>query len=68
MTDTPASLRFELEGDYRLSVLSPSGRELSSLHGSGRKSYRPRPFRDPGLYLVRIETRGRNYLQKIMIY
>jgi hypothetical protein len=65
---TSRELRVDLDGDYRLSVWSPSGRELFSLDGSGKRSYNPEPFRDPGLYVVKIETRGGNFLQKIMVY
>lgn len=65
---TNRELRVELEGDYRLSIRSMSGKELFSLNGSGKKSYSPRPFREAGLYVVRIETKSRNYVQKIMIY
>ncbi|MEO6098417.1 MAG: ThuA domain-containing protein [Fibrobacteria bacterium] len=65
---THKELRVELEGDYRLSIWSPSGKELFSLQGAGKKSYNPRPFQNSGLYVVKIETKARNYVQKIMIY
>lgn len=65
---TGRELRVELDGDYRLSVWSPSGKMLSSQDGSGRKTYSPTPFQHPGLYVVKIETKIRNFVQKIMIY
>lgn len=65
---TNRELRVELDGDYQLSIRSPSGKEIFSLFGSGKKTYSPTPFRDPGLYVVKIETKARNYIQKIMIY
>ena len=65
---TNRELRVELEGDYRLSIWSPSGQELISFHGSGKRAFSPEPFRNPGLYVVKIETKARNFLQKILVY
>lgn len=65
---TGRELRVELDDEYRLSIWSPTGKELYSLEGSGRKSYSPTTFENPGLYFVKIETRTRNFTQKIMIY
>lgn len=65
---TGRELRVELDEDYRLSVWSTTGKELYAVQGSGRKSYAPTPFRNPGLYLIKIETKARNFTQKIMVY
>lgn len=61
-------LRVELDGDYKMSIWSPEGRELFSLEGSGKKTYSPAPLRNPGLYFINIQTATRTFTQKIMVY
>lgn len=62
------SLRVELPGAYRLSVLSPSGKSLYSVSGEGPKLYSPSALAKPGLYMVKLESGSETTTQKLMVY
>lgn len=61
-------LRVEVDGEYRLSIWSPEGKELYAIQGAGRKTYAPAPFRNKGLYVVQIDGSTRSFTQKILVY
>jgi hypothetical protein len=62
------SLRVDLEGEYRISVSSTDGREIYSRQGAGVEIFNPEPFANPGLYMVRVESRTRSLNQRILVY
>jgi hypothetical protein len=61
-------LRVELAGHYRLSVWSPQGKKLYAVQGEGQKTYSPEAFAKPGLYVVKLESRAANLIQRVMVY
>jgi type 1 glutamine amidotransferase len=60
-------LRISLPGAYHLSVWSPEGRKLYSVNGNGAAAYNPAPFKQQGIYFVKLESKGKKITQKILI-
>jgi hypothetical protein len=62
------ALQVDLMDDYELSVWSTEGRQVYSIRSYGKATFAPPPFRNPGLYTVRLESRSGSFVQRIMVY
>lgn len=60
-------LKVTLPGTYRLSVWSPAGRKLYSANGNGEATFSPSPFKQQGIYFVKVESKEKKLTQRILI-
>ena len=61
------ALQVESKGTHRLKIWSVQGKLLYSAQGQGAKVYRPEAFRNPGVYLAKVESKDGIFSQKVMI-
>jgi len=61
-------LKVDLDGNYRLSVLTPAGKRLYFSEGKGKKTFSPSVLKMTGSYIVQLEFKGEIDSQRILVY
>jgi type 1 glutamine amidotransferase len=58
----------DVTGDFALSVWSAAGKRLYAVSGNGKRSYAPAALAEPGLYLLRLESKAGTVSRRVMMY
>ncbi|HKP95879.1 MAG TPA: ThuA domain-containing protein [Fibrobacteria bacterium] len=61
-------LRVDIPGSYKLSIFSSKGGLVDIIRGEGFRTYGPESFKKPGIYFVKLQSKVKNFTQKMMIY
>ena len=61
------ALQVESKGSHQLKIWSVRGKLLYSVKGQGSRVYQPEIFRNPGIYLAKVESKDGVFTEKVMI-
>ncbi len=63
-----SELNVTLDEPYKITVWSPQGVQLYSANGEGKSAFEISSLRNPGFYIVNLETKAQKYSQRILVY